>query len=349
MRHQPTPTHDSGQQDAFHPGAPAGTAMPRPHQILVSVVVPCYKSAASLVELADRVERTFARIEHASYELIFVNDSPFHAPTCRTLGELGIANPSIVVVELTKNFGQQPATLCGIEVARGDYIVTMDDDLQHAPEDIPNLLAEARHDAVIARFRGKKHSLFKRFTSRLKGRFDEIILSKPRSISLSPFRLLKAPIAKFMLKRNTPYPFVPALLFEITDDVVNVEVEHHRRAEGRSHYSLYKMIRIFSDLLINNSSLLLRAVGYLGLIIAFLAFVYAIVIVLRALLYDHSAAGWPSIFTAILFFGGMTMLTLGIVGEYLVRIIATTEQRPTYHVREIRRNSEPLASTRANQ
>jgi dolichol-phosphate mannosyltransferase/undecaprenyl-phosphate 4-deoxy-4-formamido-L-arabinose transferase len=308
--------------------------------MLISIVIPVYKSTSTLAEIAQRSRHVFDQMEGYDYEIVFVNDSPFWPATCEALASLVKQDPRVTAIELTKNFGQQPATLCGIEHAHGDYMVTMDDDLQHAPEDIPLLLAKADHDAVIARFRVKHHSLFKRVTSKLKGHFDTIILGKPPLITLSPFRLLKAPIARFMLKRNTPYPFIPALLFEVTDDVVNVDAEHHPRADGSGHYSLVRMIRLFSNLLVSNSSLLLRLVGYVGFGVALVAFLYAVVILFRAAFHDVPVAGWPSTFTAILFFGGMILLTLGIVGEYLVRIIATTEQRPTYFVRQVIGNGQ---------
>jgi dolichol-phosphate mannosyltransferase/undecaprenyl-phosphate 4-deoxy-4-formamido-L-arabinose transferase len=303
--------------------------------MLVSIVIPVYKSSATLIELSERVREVFAVMDGFDYELIFVNDSPFWSDTCETLEGLVKNNSKVQAIELMRNFGQQPATLCGIAHAGGDYVVTMDDDLQHAPEDIPKLLRESSHDAVIGRFRTKRHSALKRVFSYLKGVFDRVILKKPGTIVLSPFRLIKMPVAKLMLRRNTPYPFIPALLFEITEDVMNVEIEHHSRVTGKSNYSFVKMLGLFSNLVINNSSLLLRLVGYTGTVIAFVAFVYAVVIVLQKLLFDYAIAGWASIFASILFFGGMTLLTLGMVGEYLIRIIATTEMRPTYYVRKL--------------
>ena len=311
--------------------------------MLISIVIPVYRSASTLIELTERINAVFAGMDELDYEIVFVNDSPFWPETCDTLRLLARENPRVTAIELTKNFGQQPATLCGIEYARGDYILTMDDDLQHAPEDIPCLWAAASHDVVVARFRAKRHTLPKRLASGLKGYFDQVILGKPKGLALSAYRLFKAPIAKFMLRRNTPYPFIPALLFEVTNDVVNVEIEHHSRGDGRSHYTLAKMFRLFSNLIVNNSSLLLRSVGYAGFAIALAAFAYAVTIVFRAVFFDYAVAGWASTITAILFFGGMTLLTLGIVGEYLVRIIATTEQRPTYYVRDVYRSHKDEA------
>lgn len=307
---------------------------------LYSIVVPVYKSTNSLVELSNRVERVFSNLESCDYELIFVNDSPFYLDTIRALENIVETNSKAIVIELMKNFGQQPATLCGIENSKGKYIITMDDDLQHAPEDIPQLIEYQKNDVVIANFKDKKHNIFKRLTSHLKGYFDHIILDKPKNIRLSPYRLINSEVAKLMNKRKTPYPFIPALLFGITNDVVNVPLEHHKRQEGKSHYSLLKMIHVFSNLMINNSSILLRYIGYLGVSIAMSSIIFGIIIFTKKILTEYIVPGWSSTMMAILFFGGMTLFTLGIIGEYLIRIIATTEGRPIYFIRKISKNGK---------
>ena len=253
-------------------------------KIKYSVVIPVYKSTVSLLELEKRIDAVFSEIPDSDYELIFVNDSPFFSGTVETLQTVLKKNSKVIVIELMKNFGQQPATLCGIEYASGDFIITMDDDLQHDPEDIPKLLSMSKHDVVIANFGAKKHKLLQRVGSVVKGYFDHKILGKPKSISLTSFRLIKAGIAKLMFNRNTPYPFIPALLFDITDDILNVDIEHHSRYEGTSNYTLTKMIGVFSNLLINNSSFLLRVIGYLGLIIAVIALILALTLIVRKLL-----------------------------------------------------------------
>lgn len=302
---------------------------------LYSIIVPVYKSTKSLKELSARIKVVFETIQDASYELIFINDSPFFSETVKTLSQLSEDDPNVVVVELMKNFGQQAATLCGVENAKGDYLVTMDDDLQHAPEDIICLMEKQEHDVVIAKFIDKKHNIFKRIMSGIKSYFDHIILGKPKHIKLTAYRLIRADIAKLMFKRNTPYPFIPALLFSITDDVVNVELEHYARGEGKSSYTFVKMLQVFSNLLINNSSFLLRLIGYIGMFIALFSGVSAVAIIFKKLFYDYVIVGWTSIILTIIFFGGLTLFTLGVIGEYLIRIIATTEQRPVYYVKSI--------------
>jgi len=300
-----------------------------------SIVIPVYKSTSSLIELANRIDKLFISMPGNVYELIFVNDSPFDSKTVKTLESLARKSPNVIVIELMKNFGQQAAILCGIDFATGDYIVTMDDDLQHYPEDIPKLIKKNNHDVVIGKFKSKKHSFFKRNASEIKGYFDYIILGKPRWLKLSPFRMIKTEVAKLMVKRNTPHPFISALLFEITDDLVNVDIDHYPRLEGNSSYTFSKMVQLFGNLIINNSSLLLRLVGYLGVTIALAASVAAFALLIRKLFFGYLLEGWASIIVLILFFGGLTLLTLGIIGEYLIRIIATAEERPTFHVRKI--------------
>ena len=238
-----------------------------------------------------------------------------------------------------KNFGQQAATICGIEIAKGDYIITMDDDLQHAPEDILHLIEKQKHDVVIAKFGNKKHSFFKQKTSAIKGFFDHIILGKPKHIKLTPFRLFNKSIAKAMFTRKTPYPFIPALLFSITDDIVNVDATHYARYDGESNYTFRTMLQMFSNLMINNSSFLLKAIGYIGISVSLFSVIFATIIIFKKIFFLTSLPGWTSLILTILFFGGLILFSLGIIGEYLIRIVATTENRPMYFIRKIKKSN----------
>ncbi len=297
-----------------------------------SIVIPVYKSYGSLQELSRRIKGVFSEIDE-TYELIFVNDSPFFFQTDEVLKNLSQHDENIIYIRLSKNFGQQAATMCGIEYSKGEYVITMDDDLQHSPEDIPLLIGELEeYDIVIAKLMNKKHSLFKRFCSWVKGYFDFVILGKPKHIQLSSFRLFSRKIALGFSRINTPYPFIPALLFAVSHDVVNVEVQHKKRSEGVSNYTLTKLISMFSNLLVNNSALLLKIVGSLGIFSFGVATVACLVILLRALYFDIAVAGWASIMLGILFFGGLNLLSVGIIGEYLIRIMTTSENRPNYFI-----------------
>jgi glycosyltransferase involved in cell wall biosynthesis len=234
-----------------------------------------------------------------------------------------------------RNFGQQSATLCGLHIASGDLIITMDDDFQHNPADIPKLITESSHDIVIAQFQHKKHSFFKRFTSSIKGWFDTLILGKPHGLQLSSFRLIRREVVQAMLSIKTSYPFLPALMFYVTKDVVNVSLEHHPRQRGTSGYSFIQLLKLFSNLLVNNSSLLLQFIGGVGILSSIISLAAALYFIIQKVVYHTPVAGWTSVIVATLFLGGINLLSIGIIGEYLLRIIKGVEKKPAYLIREI--------------
>lgn len=298
---------------------------------LVSVVVPVYNSGR-LEELADRLSAVFeeAGIPH---ELILVDDGSPEPQTWRSAERLARERHHVSAIQLTRNFGQQAATLCGLQAARGAFVITMDDDLQHLPEDIPRFLELRDWDIVIGQFPRRRHSLFRRITSRVKALFDRIIVGNPKSIRLSPFRMLSQTVVEGMLAIRTPHPFIPALMLHVSQRIVGVEVRHGARSEGRSGYTLRKLVHVFGDLLINNSSLVLRMVGQVGILLALVSFALTGVVIFRKLLHGVTVQGWTSLMAALLLIGGLLLFGLGVVGEYLIRIIEASEAKPTYFVR----------------
>lgn len=303
---------------------------------LYSVVIPCFNTVDCVRRLAERVRRVFVQEVDASYEIVFVDDGSSNPQTWETLEALAKEDPNVRALRLSRNFGHHAATLCGLEAAQGDWMITMDDDLQHRPEDIPSLIAQRDHDIVVAAFPQKQHSLFKRVTSRMKGWLDTLLVGKPRSVQLSSFRLLSRTVVDGMLAAYTPYPFIPGLMFAVSRDVVAAPATHGRREEGESTYTLGKMLALTLNLLINNSALLLRVVGNLGVMVALGSFGYAGLIVFQKFAYDTQVPGWSSLIVVTLFIGGMMLFSIGVIGEYLIRIISAVERKPMYWVRERR-------------
>jgi glycosyltransferase involved in cell wall biosynthesis len=298
---------------------------------LVSVVVPVYNSTV-LETLADRIDEAF-RNSGSAHEIVFVDDGSPDGGVWAALETLARGREHVRVIQLTRNFGQQAATLCGLREARGDVIITIDDDLQHDPGDIPSLLAESGHDVVIGQLVRSEHHVFRRIASSIKGVFDEIVIGKPKNLQLSSFRLLSRTVVDGVLAMRTPHPFLPALMFHVSKDVVGVPVRHSRRASGRSGYTLRKLLAAFSNLLIGNSSILLRAAAYAGVLLALVSFGLAATVIYRKLAHDITVQGWASLFAAIMLIGGLLLVSVGIIGEYLIRIIESSEERPTYFVR----------------
>jgi len=297
----------------------------------VSVVVPVYNGPA-LETLADGIESVLSASGH-SYEIVFIDDGSPDPRTWEALQRLSQQREHVRAVQLTRNFGQQAATLCGLSEARGSIVITMDDDLQHDPADIPLLLAQSDHDVVIGEFAKQKQPPLRRAASAAKGVFDRVIIGTPAGLRLSSFRLLRRTVVDGMLSMRTPHPFMPALIFHVSKDAVGVPVRHARRAAGRSGYTLRKLLAMFSNLVINNSSILLRVAALAGMAFAALSFGLAAVVIYRKLAHDISVQGWTSLFAATMLMGGLLLVSVGIIGEYLIRIIATSEAKPTYFVR----------------
>jgi len=304
---------------------------------LFSIVIPVYNSSSSLIELEERIRTTFENIleNKFDYEIIFVDDYSSNENTWKTLITLAKSKNTIKAVRLTKNFGQQSSTLCGMKQAKGDYIITMDDDLQHCPEDIPKLIDNKNHDIVLGYLKKKKHNAVRNLFSRIKDWFYYKLINKPKHVKMSSFRLLNRLIVDGILSFKTPYPFIPALMFAISQDIANVEVNHCERKTGKSGYSFYKMLKLFSNLLINNSSYLLRITGFAGINISILSFGLVIFFILKKLIFNIPVAGWTSVIVSVLFIGGLILFSTGVIGEYLIRIIHSQEQPESYFIREI--------------
>lgn len=301
---------------------------------IYSVVIPVYNSTVTLTEMVERLQAVFNGIG-AAYEVVFVDDASPNLHTWPLLKQLAQTHAQVKAVQLMRNFGKAGAVLCGMSHAQGEWIITMDDDLQHAPEDIPHLLTKREHDVVIGQFANtKRHSLCQRITSCVKAYFDGKILGNPVGVRMSPFKLFRAQVVRHMLAIQTPHPFIPALMLHATRDVVQVEVTHHAREHGTSAFTLRRRIRQFSNLIFGNSSLVLRFVALLGVGIAALSLLYGAWLVVSYFLHSTSVPGWTSLMVVTLTLGGMIMFSIGVIGEYLIRILEGAEKRPAYLVRE---------------
>ena len=242
----------------------------------VSVIIPVYKSTDSLVIIMSELSEVFKQ-SNMSYEIVFVNDSPYFIPTSIVLSEIQIRNRDIVkVIKMRKNYGQQFALIVGLSHAKGKYVVTMDDDLQHPPSEIIKMLEfieEKKIDALLAiPKRGKKkHNWFRNLGSRLISLIDSLFLDTPMGIIKSPLRVIRYDIVNSMVRNFNSTPAVSSLLFQITHNVENIIVEHHPRKFGKSNYSFIKLIGLFLNNIIHYSSFPLKMLGICGLIVFLLS------------------------------------------------------------------------------
>ncbi|MBD2133197.1 glycosyltransferase [Sphaerospermopsis sp. FACHB-1094] len=293
---------------------------------LISIVIPVYKSTQSLYTIRQQVTDIFNSLNY-QVEIVFVNDSPFFKPTCEVLEELTQQYPSLVrEIRLRKNNGQQFAVLIGIKQARGRFIITMDDDLQHSVAEIPNLIYAMENNPdidaffAIAPYSKKKHSLIRNLGSWMISKIDDITLDRPQGLRKSSFRILKADIVNYITNYYTASPTVSRLVIQATRNIQNIQVSHHSRKFGRSHYSYAKLVELTFNDIVYHTSLPLAFIGAVGLISFIFSALFIAYTIGIKLLHGVSIPGYTTQVVLISFFGGMTLLGIGIIGEYLVRI-----------------------------
>jgi undecaprenyl-phosphate 4-deoxy-4-formamido-L-arabinose transferase len=283
-----------------------------------------------------------------SYELILVNDgSPDNS--WEVIFQLTREHDFIVGVNLRRNVGQDNAIMAGLNVASGEVIIIMDDDLQHDPADISTLYDRLQDgfDVVYAHFERKRQALWKNLGSWFNDRFAIVVLGKPKDIYMSPYKALRREVVDEIIKYSGPYPYVDGLIFTITSNIGDVPATHHPRFAGKGNYNLVRSIGVWLKLATGFSVIPLRMATFLGGVISLFSFMLAFYFVLETLLLKRAPSGWPSVIVAILFIGGIQLIGIGAVGEYIGRIFMTQNQRPQFTVKEIHRRVGSRGTMRA--
>jgi len=276
-----------------------------------SVVIPVYNSSRSLVELAERIDRTFRERIGAVYETVFVDDASTNADTWPTLERITRRYPHTVAIRLTKNFGQQTATLVGLAETCGDRVIAMDDDLQHRPEDIPRLIPHRAHDLVVAYFKEKKHAFLVQLTSLLRDQFTRIRFGLCRPVRFSSFWMADGRLARRLAAGFSPQPLLAPMFLNATRDTVNVVLKHAVRKEGRSGYSLWKRSKTFTSWLLSHHPFFgLAHIAY-GLTLGGASLILFMLSAFgrTARFAGHPCGGWEK---SVLFAGGLVLVGFGL-------------------------------------
>lgn len=298
----------------------------------ISVVIPVYKSEKCIPELTKQISDA---LKNFNWELILVNDcSPDNSWT--EIKKVAAENNNITGINLRKNGGQDLAILAGLNHAKGKWIVIMDDDLQHSPYDIPKLYTQAQKgfDVVYADFKQKKQKLWKNLGSWLNGKVSEITLGKPKGIYLSPFKIISSSVVKEMCKLNNLFPYIDGLIFQVTKNITQINIEHHKREYGKSNFTLVKSMQVFFRMMFGFSTFPLNFATYIGFFSSTMGFVLAIYFLVKFLLGLEPLTGWTSLIMFILILGGLILLALGIIGKYIGQMYLTINNSPKYIVKE---------------
>jgi polyisoprenyl-phosphate glycosyltransferase len=303
----------------------------------ISVVVPTYKGAASLPELVARTE-AFFEDRKLRGEIILVNDASPDS-TWAVIEELARAHKSIVAVDLMTNHGQALATLCGIAHAQGRLVATMDDDLQQWPEELGKLVdaLEEHHewDAAVGTWHRDQAQLIKRFGSWVHATVDRYVQGTPSGFRHTSFRVLRRPLADALVEHQTRTPVLGPLIRQLSSQVHNVEVRHSERPYGRSTITVRESINRVITNIIHGTTLPLRLLARLGIAAATFSALLGAYFTARWLAGIQTPPGWASVMLATVFFGGMTLVGIAIVGRYLGVIVEETRGRPKWAVRSV--------------
>ncbi len=306
-----------------------------PAPVGLSIVVPVYRGAATVGLL---VEALSALRPEGGLEIVLVNDgSPDNSgEVCRALQQS--ATVPLTYIEHARNFGEHNAVMTGLRHAHGSYVITMDDDLQNPPEEVIKLYDHARKggwDVVYTRYAVKEHEGWRNLGSRFANKVADLLLDKPKGLYLSSFRCMSAMAVREVAKYRGPYPYVDGLLMQVTQRLDSIEVKHLPRAEGRSNYTIKRLVLLWLNLATNFSVLPLRLAILAGVLMGFLGILGALLVIIEALI-GVTPSGWASMMTVTLLIAGVQFLILGVLGEYVGRAFLSANGKPQGVVREAR-------------
>lgn len=297
-----------------------------------SIIIPVYNGEQTVEKLYDRIKQFFA--DKYNYEVIFVYDCG-KDNSWEALLRIKKQNPqNVKLIRLSRNYGQHNALICGFEYAKGDFIVTMDEDLQHAPEDIQKLIDkqnEMDYDVVYGKYEIRNHSGFRNAGSSMLKRIIDVGIPDIHP-DYSAFRLIKAGIAKSCITMRNSYTFLDGYISWITTNCSSCIVSHSERQGGVSAYNFSKLINHTINIFVTFSNLPIRFLTKLSFFVLFLMTLYSTYIIVRKLVFNDLAMGYPSLVIIVGFGVGLIMLALGIIGEYIYRINLKTTQRPNYNI-----------------
>lgn len=301
----------------------------------LSIVIPCYNSAQTI----KKIVRELAQLSvEGGHEIVLVNDGSLDATG--TVCEDLIAEYAfpVTLINHSRNFGEHNAVMTGLRHARGDYIITMDDDLQNPPGEVMKLFNYARmgaHDVVYTHFKEKKHSAWRNLGSWLNNTMADVLLDKPKGLYLSSFKCINAFVARKICDYNGPFPYLDGLVTQITQRIATIEVEHLPRAYGGSSYTFRKLIRLWLSMSVNFSIMPLRISTIAGMSFFIAGMLGFVATVADYLLFGGTPSGWAQLMCSFFLFSGIQMFILGIVGEYVGRLYLTANKKPQAIIRNV--------------
>ncbi|MBV9250799.1 MAG: glycosyltransferase family 2 protein, partial [Acetobacteraceae bacterium] len=317
----------------IEPISKEATSLAPGSRVGLSIVVPVYRGARTVGRLVHELSTLDPK---GGLEIILVNDgSPDESGTvCKEL--VRSATVRLTYLEHSRNFGEHNAVMTGLRHARGTFVITMDDDLQNPPEEVVRLYDHARlgqWDVVYARYAVKQHAGWRNLGSRFANAVADRLMDKPKGLYLSSFRCMSSMVVNTVTHYGGPYPYVDGLIMQVTQRIDSIEVQHLPRAEGRSNYTLQRLVRLWLNLATSFSLAPLRLAIFTGAALAILGAIGAALTIIEALTTRNTPSGYASTMTVILLVSGVQSMMLGVIGEYVGRTFLSANGKPQGVVR----------------
>ncbi len=335
MNSAPAPQHSDHRDATGSPAAPP----------FLSVVIPVYRSASTLSKLAERLI-TACRNADLKFEILFVEDCGGDE-SWPEIQRLATIHPEVRGLQLSRNFGQHAATICGASHSRGQWVATIDDDLEQAPEDLLRLLDKAREgfDLVYGVYPTRSHSAWRNATSAIARRLFKAAIPS-LNFDYTSLRVIDGNLARALSTFDSPSPFIDGYLSWMTNRYATVDVQHLTRDEGRSNYTFSKLLRHSINIFVAFSELPLRLASWLGFFAFLAGMLWLAAILLSKLLGGITVSGFTSVMAAITLFSGLQLLILGVIGEYVGRINFKSSNKPSFVVARTTSDAMDGASSR---
>lgn len=302
--------------------------------MLVSIVIPCYNSEHTIDEVVDLCMEEFDKLDGYECEMILVNDYS-RDKTFETIQRCCEKYSNVKGVNLAKNFGQHAAIMAALHYVSGEIVVGMDDDMQNHPSQIPQFLDKLNegYDIVFGVFKERKFSWIKNLTGAVSRFILWHMIDRPKDIQMSSYWMARRYVIEETKKYEGEEVFIQILFFRTTHNIANIEIEHFAREVGTSNYSFGKGLKLLLSFM-NFSALPLRAATFFGTIFSGAGFIGALIVLIRKLMNPSIAVGWSSLMCAMLVLFGIMFLLIGILGEYIGKIILNVNKTPQFVIRE---------------
>lgn len=306
--------------------------------MLYSIIIPCYRSSQTIRKVVELTMQELEKLGKTEYEFVLVDDcSPDDGATMAELLSLTRDYPCVRVVELAKNAGQHNAVLAGLNHAKGDAFIAMDDDMQTHPSQLKYLLEkfeEDKYDIVYGYYPDKKHSSFRNFGSYINSLSVRILLKKPKSLRTSSFWIIRKFVRDYAIEYRSAYTHLQGLFLRTTRNICSVPIQHFEREVGTSNYTLKKLLNLWSNIL-GFSIVPLQLATLIGFLFSALGMIGTLTAVVLKIIRPATQLGWPSMMAATCFFSGVILLFMGVIGEYIGRIFLGMSNNPQFVVRNV--------------